>query len=144
MMKLSLRLSDLDLKLKCDASTLPCKEVCGNRLNLPTTKTHTELCLKDNLPWENEIDGQGNVLRCVRAASAPSRDLFLSAASSIVCNLRLQEAGLGCHTMDAMLLITMHILFPTADSWNNANVHEDTHKSQLYERDTRFHLAKNR
>jgi hypothetical protein len=65
---------------------------------LPTAKTYTELYLNDDLPWENETYGQGNVLRYIRAASAPSRDFFLSTAASAIYNLRMQEVGLGCHT----------------------------------------------
>jgi hypothetical protein len=67
------------------------------------------LYLKDDLPWVNETDRQGNVLRYIRAVSAPSRDLFLSTASSAIYNLQLQEAGIGCHTTIGMLLIVMYM-----------------------------------
>jgi hypothetical protein len=55
------------------------KEICGDRMDdrmddLPTAQTHACLHLKDDLPWVDEIDGQGNNNRCIRMASAPSRD----------------------------------------------------------------------
>jgi hypothetical protein len=86
------------------------KEIYGNRPNVPTVKTYTELYLKDNLPWETEVKGHFRPLRrYIRAASAPSSDLFLSLASSAVYNMRLQEEGLGCHTIIRMLLIAMYM-----------------------------------
>jgi hypothetical protein len=85
------------------------QELCGDGPSVPTAQTFTELCLSEDLPWETDTDGQGFVLRCCRAASAPSRDFFLSTAASAVCNLRLKGEGIGCHTMVGMLLIAMHM-----------------------------------
>jgi hypothetical protein len=62
------------------------QELHGDRPNAPTAQKCTELQLSDDLPWETDTDGQGFVLRCCRAASAPSRYFFLSTAASAVCN----------------------------------------------------------
>jgi hypothetical protein len=84
------------------------KEIHGDRTdNLPTAQTHDCLCLKDDLPWVDETDGEGNHMRCKRMASAPSRDYFLSTAVSAVCNLRLKQVDIGCDTMVGMVLIAM-------------------------------------
>jgi hypothetical protein len=51
------------------------KEIYGDRMDdLPTAQTYACLYLKDDLPWVDEIDGQGNNNRYIRMASAPSRD----------------------------------------------------------------------
>ncbi len=53
------------------------QEIYGDRPeDVPTAKRYTNLYLKDNLPWVNETDGQGNILCYIKAASAPSRDVF--------------------------------------------------------------------
>jgi hypothetical protein len=84
------------------------KEIYGDRMDdLPTAQTYTCLHLKDNLPWVDEIDGQGNNNRCIRMASVPSRHFFLSAAASAICNLRLKEVDIGCNTMVGMILIAV-------------------------------------
>jgi hypothetical protein len=86
------------------------REIYGNRPDVPTAKTYTELYLNDDLPWETETNGHFRPLRYIRAASAPSRDLFLSLAASAVYNLQeVQEEGLGCHTTIGLLLIAMYM-----------------------------------
>jgi hypothetical protein len=86
------------------------KEIYGNRIDdLPTAQTYTCLHLKDDLPWVDKIDGQGNHIRYIRMASAPSRDFFLSAAASVIYNLRLKEVDIGCDTMVGMILIAMYM-----------------------------------
>ena len=43
------------------------KEVYGDRLdNLPTARTYACLHLNDNLPWEEDIDGEGNSNKYIR------------------------------------------------------------------------------
>jgi hypothetical protein len=92
---------------RVDAS---CKEIHGDRMDdLPTAQTCACLHLKDNLPWVDKIDGQGNNNRCIRMASAPSRNFFLSAAASAICNLRLKEVDIGYDIMVGMFLIAMHM-----------------------------------
>jgi hypothetical protein len=55
------------------------------------------------------MDEEGTILKYIQAASAPSRDFFLSTACSAVYNLRLQESGLSCHSMVGLLLIAMYM-----------------------------------
>ncbi len=85
------------------------QEIYGRCLLVPTAKSFTELYLNDDLPWESESQGHFRPLRYIRAASAPSRDLFLSLAVSAVYNLQVQEEGLGCHTTIGLLLIAMYM-----------------------------------
>jgi hypothetical protein len=47
------------------------KDIYGDRPNALTAQKFTELHLPDDLSWETDTDGQGNVLRCCRAVSAP-------------------------------------------------------------------------
>ena len=59
------------------------QEIYGDRPeDVPTAKRYTNLYLKDDLPWVNETDGQGNILCYIKAASAPSRNVFLSTAAT--------------------------------------------------------------
>jgi hypothetical protein len=67
------------------------------------------LYLTEDLPWEKEDGGDNNGLRSIRTASAPSRDLFLSAAVSAVCNLRQQVEGRFCHTTVGLLLVCLYM-----------------------------------
>jgi hypothetical protein len=85
------------------------REIYGRCLHVPIAKTYTELYLNDDLPWETETNGHFRPLRYIKAASAPSRDLFLSLAASAVSNLRLQEEGIGLHTTIGMLLIALYL-----------------------------------
>ena len=77
--------------------------------DVPTAKTYTDLYLNDDLPWVGEMDEQGTILKYMKAASAPSRDYFLSAATSAIYNLQLKEVGLSCHSMVGLLLIAMYM-----------------------------------
>jgi hypothetical protein len=86
------------------------QEIFGDRPEeLPTAGRYTNLYLKDDLPWVKETDGQGNKFCYIRAASAPSRDLFLSSAASAIYNLGLQEEDSGCHCMVGLLLIALYL-----------------------------------
>ena len=75
----------------------------------PTAKEYTSLYLIDDLVWENAIDAQGKEWRLFRAAPAPTRDYFLSAASSVIYNLREVVVDLRCDTMVGLILIAMYM-----------------------------------
>jgi hypothetical protein len=85
------------------------REIYGKCSHVPTAKTYTELYLNDDLPWVTETDGHFRPLTYIRAATAPSRDLFLSLAASAVSNLRVPEEGLCFHTTIGMLLIAIYM-----------------------------------
>jgi hypothetical protein len=85
------------------------KEIYGDGPEAPTAKTFTKVYLTEELSWGKEDVGEGHHLRCITAASAPSRDLFLSAAASAVYNLRQKKDGPSCHTMVGLLLVCMYM-----------------------------------
>ena len=74
----------LGLKAGMERINSSYNEIYGGRQNgvLPTATTFIDVYLRDDLPWETETDGHGNILLYVRAATAPSRDFFLSTAAS--------------------------------------------------------------
>jgi hypothetical protein len=58
--------------------------------------------LTDDLPWGEKKE--------ITLASAPLRDLFLSAAASAVYSLQeKEEKGLGCQTIVGLLLIAIYM-----------------------------------
>ena len=86
------------------------KEIFGERVeDVPTAQTFTDLYLKDDLPWIEEADDRGNLMRYISAATAPSRDLFLSTATSAVYNLRQQDEDLGCTITVGFLFIALYM-----------------------------------
>jgi hypothetical protein len=87
------------------------KDIYGNISlgEIPTATTYTNLYLSDELPWISEELEDGSILKYIKAASAPSRDFFLSPVSSAVYKLRLEEPGLSCHTMVGLLFISIYM-----------------------------------
>jgi hypothetical protein len=88
------------LKKEMERINLSYEEVYGTGRNEPTATAFTNLYLSDSLTWGDE--------NRIVVASAPSRDFFLSAAASAICNLR-QAGGLGCHTLVGLLLIAIYM-----------------------------------
>jgi hypothetical protein len=76
---------------------------------VPTATTFTNVFLKPDLPWKGEMDEECHILKYIQAASAPSRDFFLSAASSAICKLREQETGLSVQDTVGLLLIAIYM-----------------------------------
>jgi hypothetical protein len=103
--------------------------------DVPTATRFTEIYLKPGLTWECEMDEEGHYLKYIQAASAPSRDFFLSAASSAICKLRQQETGLNCQDTVGLLLIAIymssyHQFYAVVDSISNdadirGSIHND-------------------
>jgi hypothetical protein len=85
------------------------KEIYGDGPDIPTARTYTDLYLTDDLPWVTETRGHFRTLVYIRAATAPSRDLFLSLAASAISNLGVEEEGLDCNTTVGMLLIALYM-----------------------------------
>ena len=55
------------------------------------------------------MDEEVTISKYIKAASAPSQDYFLSATSSAIYNLQLQEVGLSCHLVVGLLLIAIYM-----------------------------------
>ena len=88
------------------------REIYGNNMieDVPTATTYTDLYLMNDLPWvTSEMDEQVTPVRYIKAASAPSRDLFLSTASSAIYNVRLQDVLLSCDSLVGLLLIAIYM-----------------------------------
>jgi hypothetical protein len=87
-------------------------EIYGNHRiqDVPTAITYTDMYLMNDLPWvTSEMDEQVTPVRYIKAASAPSRDFFLSTASSAIYNLQLRDVVLSCDSLVGLLLIAIYM-----------------------------------